>query len=580
MSLKFPKKNLAIAVFIVLAQLCRNSEAITNSSTCNQSCVYDALSIFYNSTNGEQWKTSDGWLDRSLPAKKWFGISEFFDMKTSMTYYSIFLPNNGLNGTIPFGHNWTFPNLATLVVPNNPGIVGTIPDSISEYSFLKKINLRETNIIGSVPTGFFSLSHLEIADLKSLDMTGHNIVPEWGLMTSLKELHLQGTNVIGGLPVELFNLLNLEELNLSNNPNIEGTLPSEIGNLKQLKVARLDRTGLAGIIPSVFFELPALEKINLSRNKNLLGSIPDTINRLNMLREFNIEYCSLTGTLPAFSGSKNLTSLKLSYNNFTGSIPGNFLNITSTTTEPVIVDLDSNYLSGLIPQNLDRFSFLDINLANNLITDLPSTLCANEGWIGGMVATFGCDSILCPPGTYNSEGRQVSNETPCEICESSCYFGAIGLSCDAKDEPCQTNSPTIPPTMVPIETYPPTVLPTFLVTSPKPSSFPSIVLTNLPTSLRASNSPSVDADDGSIASFLPTFMPSTVSNNPQTESPTTTPTKLPSITIVGTVIPTEAPTTLGSIDTNFFSEENDSSGFVENSYVLFTPIVVVAVLFF
>jgi len=120
-----------------------------------------------------------------------------------------------------------------------------------------------------------------------------------------------------------------------------------------------------------------------------------------------------------------------------------------STRKPIEVDLSSNNLSGRVPTDLDRqvrpacftatatnppfflihyhslssfrFDNLVIYLRDNRITELPATLCDlnNRGWNLRDVELFGCDAILCPPGTANYHGRQSSERTLCEKCKSN-----------------------------------------------------------------------------------------------------------------------------------------------------------------
>lgn len=438
-------RNVALLGSLILSLLaCDN---IVYAETCDESCVRDALSTFFESTGGEDWKNSENWLDNNVPVEQWFGISKNIDAVSNEPLYNIFMTSNNLIGTIPFDE-WVFPNLAGVNVQNNYGLVGTIPENISSFPSLKRLVLRDTKITGPLPSGLFSLTLLRIADLKSVDLTGSAISPDWGLLTNLKELHLQGTGIIGGIPTELFELRKMEKLNLSNNPNLGGRLPSKIGNMRLLKIANLDRLGLIGSMPSTLFDLPDLEEINLSRNYNLEGTIPDTVNNLSMLKKVNIGFCSLTGSLPAFSGSEMLTSLKIPRNELSGSVPENFLHRSSVSAELVTVDIAANWFTGSIPESLDRFDNFFINLSNNWIEGVPQALCEKEMWMDGLVGQYGCNALLCPIGTYNAIGRQTADAV-CEDCANGCYYGE--LTC--KTGPCPTNSPstiTMSPTPGPI----------------------------------------------------------------------------------------------------------------------------------
>jgi hypothetical protein len=95
------------------------------------------------------------------------------------------------------------------------------------------------------------------------------------------------------------------------------------------------------------------------------------------------------------------------------------------------VDLSSNKLSGQVPTDLDRFDNLVLYLRDNRFTELPSSLCDlnNRGWNLRDVELFGCDAIMCPPGTANYHGRQSSEHTLCEKCSSNTdLYGQV--TCD------------------------------------------------------------------------------------------------------------------------------------------------------
>jgi hypothetical protein len=84
-------------------------------------------------------------------------------------------------------------------------------------------------------------------------------------------------------------------------------------------------------------------------------------------------------------------------------------------------------LSGSLPVELARFSNLTIYLRDNNINDIPEELCHNHGWNGGDVENFGCNAILCAPGTSNMLGRQSTDEMPCMACDTA-YYGSTMCS--------------------------------------------------------------------------------------------------------------------------------------------------------
>jgi hypothetical protein len=94
--------------------------------------------------------------------------------------------------------------------------------------------------------------------------------------------------------------------------------------------------------------------------------------------------------------------------------------------QTVSIYLHNNGITGTIPSELTRFQFLDINLAGNLIEEIPSELCGMGGWMRGNVKEIGnCSAILCPQGTFNRFGHQ-SQGNPCLECSHLDYVKFLG----------------------------------------------------------------------------------------------------------------------------------------------------------
>ena len=78
-----------------------------------------------------------------------------------------------------------------------------------------------------------------------------------------------------------------------------------------------------------------------------------------------------------------------------------------------------------------RLAELNIYLRDNKFTELSPTLCDsnNHGWNLREVELFGCDAIMCPPGTANYRGRKSAENNPCMECASNIdLYGQI--TCD------------------------------------------------------------------------------------------------------------------------------------------------------
>merc|ERR1712194_872965 len=82
---------------------------------------------------------------------------------------------------------------------------------------------------------------------------------------------------------------------------------------------------------------------------------------------------------------------------------------------------------------LVRFEFMNLYLQNNYIAGFreEGSICTKQEWNNGEVGHYGCNAILCPPGTYASFGRQNS-EKGCQDCQSADFYGTtVCLSQDS-----------------------------------------------------------------------------------------------------------------------------------------------------
>eukprot|EP00759_Apiculatamorpha_spiralis_P044877 PhF_6_TR41696/c0_g1_i2/m.63251 len=137
-------------------------------------------------------------------------------------------------------------------------------------------------------------------------------------------------------------------------------LPDSIGSLTELKV--LDISGnLRGTIPSGIRQLSRLERLKLYQNQ-ITGSLPDWVSELTELREI--------GIVPR-APSKGLT----------GTIPQSW----STLTKLEVLFLDSNSLSGTIPDWLEKVAPTKHLRGNAFIGP-----CPQPAWLPADKASINC----------------------------------------------------------------------------------------------------------------------------------------------------------------------------------------------
>ncbi|XP_057797937.1 receptor-like protein 9DC3 [Salvia miltiorrhiza] len=121
--------------------------------------------------------------------------------------------------------------------------------------------------------------------------------------------------------------------------------------------------------------LEAFTTIDLSSN-NFSGSIPDCIGNLNSLRYLNLSHNNLMGHIPASLGNISvLESLDLSSNKLDGRIPSELTRLTFLAK----LNLSMNNLVGQIPQSTQFSTFENDSYVGNLrLCGFPLTRKCNE----------------------------------------------------------------------------------------------------------------------------------------------------------------------------------------------------------
>ena len=82
-------------------------------------------------------------------------------------------------------------------------------------------------------------------------------------------------------------------------------------------------------------------------------------------------------------------------------------------------------ISGAVPQELaDGLPPFQMELEGNEIVSLSDSFCEKKSMMSGAVAKFGCDAILCKPGSASQFGRQNSTDSNCEPCDDAKFWGS------------------------------------------------------------------------------------------------------------------------------------------------------------
>ncbi|KAG0467361.1 hypothetical protein HPP92_018316 [Vanilla planifolia] len=307
----------------------------------------------------------------------------------------------------------------------NSGLYGEIPESFSGLHTLEVLDLSQNNLSGSIPSGL----GLGMTKLVSLDLSQNKLsglfpsaicdggalvelglnenslagpVPESILnCTSLKRFQVQGNMFSGQFPSGLWSLPNISIVRAENN-QFSGEFPELVGVLSQLEQVQIDNNYFSGRIPRTVGRIRTMYRFSASLNR-FNGNLPENFCDSPVMSIINLSHNSLSGSIPEPRYCKKLVSLSLADNNFTGNIP------TSLSQLPVLtyIDLSSNNLSGEIPPELQNLKLALFNVSyNQLSGSVPPYITT------GFPASFlQGNPGLCGPGlpsTCNGlpEGRE------------------------------------------------------------------------------------------------------------------------------------------------------------------------------
>jgi Leucine-rich repeat (LRR) protein len=254
-----------------------------------------------------------------------------------------------------------------------------------------EINLRANNLVGLPPPDLFYLRGLQILWLYSnpIKFSFENI----GSAVSLQDLRLDGTHL----------------------HSLHG-----VGAARSLIALDVRFTDIKGTFPQEILQLTNLRSLSMSGNR-LNGNLPSSFAALKFLVSLRLDSNQFSGRLPSFDDMHFTRYLDLSQNALTGALSKNVFGKV-TETEQVTLNLAGNQITGVVPEELDRFTDVTMYLRDNRILGLPLLLCDNGDWNGGDVGNFGCDAILCKPGTFNKYGRYRPGSR-CSPCSTARYYG-------------------------------------------------------------------------------------------------------------------------------------------------------------
>ncbi|XP_077235623.1 receptor protein kinase TMK1-like [Tasmannia lanceolata] len=259
---------------------------------------------------------------------------------------------------------------------------------------VSQIQVAGIGLKGPLPQNFNQLTELSNIGLQKNQFTGK--LPSFSGLSKLVYAFL-GNNQFDTIPSDFFvGLDSLQVLSLdynSLNKTTGWSLPSELKNSAQLMNLSLISCNLVGPLPDFLGGMPSLTALKLSYNQ-LSGGIPESYrgSELQVLWLNNQGGSQLSGSLDIVASMLSMKYLWLHGNQFTGTIPEGFSDLSSLTE----MLLNDNQLVGPIPESLTTLPLEKIQLDHNKLT---GTIPKFSGNFSGSGNSF-CQSdpeIPCAP---------------------------------------------------------------------------------------------------------------------------------------------------------------------------------------
>ncbi|CDP08227.1 unnamed protein product [Coffea canephora] len=313
----------------------------------------------------------------------------------------LYLITNNFTGVIP-REIGKLHGLKVLVLGRN-NLTGTIPREIGNLQNLQGLNLEWNQIMGMIPKEIGNLTMLTELYFAYNSLTG-TIPPEMGNLYQLENLQLPYNGLNGSIPPGLFNVSALRNIHLASNL-LSGNLPRDLGyRLPKLLFIELGGNNLGGVIPVSISNCSQLEILDFAINR-FTGPIPDALGDLRLLQYLVLFGNNLTSDptstelsfITSLTKCKNLVYLELGANSLNGLLPASIGNLSATLqklyiysseikgtipsqtgklTNLLLLDLQSNHLTGGIPTAFkDLQSMQTLAVGDNNLNGTLDNLC-------------------------------------------------------------------------------------------------------------------------------------------------------------------------------------------------------------
>lgn len=362
--------------------------------------------------------------------------------------------SNMLQGAVPIPP----PTIGGYDLSNNMLSGEISPSFCNQLTSLLSLDLSDNKVSGMIPQCLVNLTDsLSVLNLRNNSLRG--TIPQMCQKNggNLRQIDLCYNKLQGKLPKTFSNCVLLESLSVSNN-RLNDVFPHWLGRLPELRLLTMRHNEFHGLIgkPKTKFEFPKLRVIDLSYN-NFTGELPyQYIFSWDAMKSVDDSDFMYMNADSSFCGFKLCWKIERPHIIIV-TFKGREFKYEGLQDVFVFIDLSSNKFEGKIPELIGDLNGLhSLNLSNNMLTgSIPSSLGnltllealdLSGNYLSGKIPQefLQLNSLVVFNVSHNNLTGTVPQGGQFSTFSSSSFEENPGLCGDPLPKKC-TSSPQLPP---------------------------------------------------------------------------------------------------------------------------------------